>query len=153
MVIRGKGLALTALSLAIGLGGCTTMTAGRDRVVKSTPRCTDQTVQIYFEQFSAQLTKEGHAVLAAAAAQAKPCKVTGVEVRGLADNVGGTPDSNLDLSKKRAEAVTAALADAGLPGAEFKLVAVGETGATTADGRNKPLRRRADIILHLAAPT
>jgi peptidoglycan-associated lipoprotein len=126
------------------------MTAGRDRIVKTAPSCTDQTVHIYFEQFSAQVTRESHAVLAAAASQARPCKLTGVEVRGLADNSGGTPDSNLDLSKRRAEAVTAALAAAGLPGAEFKILAVGETGSTTADGRSKPLRRRADIILHLA---
>jgi len=67
--------------------------------------------------------------------------------------VGGTPDSNLDLSKRRAEAVTAALADAGLPVGEFKVVAVGEKGAATADGRSRPLRRRADIVLHLTPPT
>jgi peptidoglycan-associated lipoprotein len=152
MTIRGttRALSLIGLSLALGLGGCTTMTAGRARVVKAAPSCTDQTVHIYFEQFSTQVTREGHAVLSAAAAQARPCKLTGVEVRGLADNVGGTPDSNLDLSKRRAEAVTAALAAAGLPGVEVKILAVGETGSTTADGRSKPLRRRADIILHLS---
>jgi peptidoglycan-associated lipoprotein len=152
MTTRGaiKAFSILGLSLALGLGGCSTMTASRDRVVKTTPRCTDQTVQIYFEQFSAEVTKEGRAVLAAAAAQSKPCKVTGVDVLGLADNVGGTPGSNLDLSKKRAEAVTAALASVGLPAGEFKITAVGETGSTTADGRSKPLRRRADIVLHLS---
>ena len=139
------------LSLALGLGGCSTMTAGRDRiVVKAAPRCTDQTVQIYFEQFSAQVTKEGRAVLAAAAAESKPCKIVGVDILGLADNVGGTPDSNLDLSKRRAEAVTSALASVGLPAGEFKITALGQTGSTTTDGRSKPLRRRADIVLHLS---
>ncbi|HLZ75251.1 OmpA family protein [Phenylobacterium sp.] len=153
MTIRRKTLGFAALGLAVGLAGCSTMTGGRDRVVKAAPRCSDQTVQIYFEQFSAEVTKEGRAVLAAAAAQSKPCKVTSVEVLGLADNVGGTPDSNLDLSKKRAQAVTAALASVGLPAGEFKVSAVGETGSTTADGRSRPLRRRADIVVHLSAPS
>jgi outer membrane protein OmpA-like peptidoglycan-associated protein len=154
MTIRGgKALALSALGLAVTLGGCSTMTAGRDRLVKAPPRCADQTVQIYFEQFSADVTKEGRAVLAAAAAQSRSCKVTSVDVLGLADNVGGTPDANLDLSKRRAQAVTAALASVGLPAGEFKIAAVGETGSTTADGRSKPLRRRADIVVHLSPPS
>ena len=38
----------------------------------------------------------------------------------------------------------------GLPAAEFKITAVGEKGSTTADGRSRPLRRRADIVVHLA---
>ncbi len=160
MTIRGTTKALSLLTLtvaaglgALALGGCSTMTAGRDRIVRATPRCTDQTVQIYFEQFSADVTKEGRAVLAAAAQQSKPCKVASVDILGLADSVGGTPGSNLDLSKRRAEAVTAALAAVGLPAGEFKITAVGENGSTTADGRSKPLRRRADIILHLSSPT
>ncbi|WP_293371433.1 OmpA family protein [Phenylobacterium sp.] len=127
------------------------METARGKIVKAAPRCADQTVQIYFESFSADVTKEGRAVIAAAAQQAKPCRVTGVDVLGLADSIGGGADGNLELSKRRAEAVTAALAAAGLPGAEFKITAVGDAGSTTADGRSRPLRRRADIVLHLAS--
>src|SRR5580693_7116981 len=123
-----SALMLLSLSLAGGLGGCASMSTGRERIVRTQPRCVDQTVQIYFEAFSAEVTKEGHAVITAAAAESRPCKVASVDVLGLSDNVGGTPDSNLDLSKRRAEAVTAALADAGLPVGEFKVVAVGEKG-------------------------
>lgn len=152
MTVRGKALPLLALSFAVGLAGCSTMTGGRERLVKAAPRCADQTVQIYFEQDSSDVTKEGRAVLAAAAAQSKACKVSSVDVLGLADNVGAA-DANLDLSKRRAQAVTAALASVGLPAGEFKITAVGEAGATTADGRARPLRRRADIVLHLSAPS
>ena len=46
--------------------------------------------------------------------------------------------------------LSVALASVGLPAGEFKITAVGQTGATTTDGRSKPLRRRADIVLHLS---
>ena len=141
-----------AVILALGLAGCSTMhMPGRERIVKSDgPRCADQTVQIYFESFSAEVTKEGQAVIAAAAQQAKPCKVASVDVLGLSDNIGGDAGSNLELSKRRAQSVTAALAAAGLPAGEFKVSAAGEAGATTASGKARPLRRRVDVVLHLA---
>jgi hypothetical protein len=149
MTIRAtvNGAVILGLGLALGLGGCNTMptATARGRIVQAPTRCADETVQIYFETFSSDVTKEGKAVIAAAAQQARPCKVTGVDVLGLADSVGGAADSNLELSKRRAEAVTAALSAAGLPAAEFKITAVGEKGSTTADGRSRPLRRRADI--------
>jgi outer membrane protein OmpA-like peptidoglycan-associated protein len=135
--------------MVLALGGCATRLTGRDRIVKTVPRCVDQTVQIYFEPESAEVTKEGRAVLRAAAAQSKPCKVASVDVLGLSDNTGGA-DANLDLSKRRAQSVTAALASVGLPAGEFKVAAAGQAGATTADGAAKPLRRRADVVLHLA---
>jgi peptidoglycan-associated lipoprotein len=138
------------LGLAVGLSGCGTLRGARDRIVKASPRCVDQTVQIYFEPESAEVTKEGRAVLAAAAQQSKPCKVTSVDVLGLADATGAA-DVNLEISKRRAQSVTAALAAVGLPVGEFKVSAAGQAGATTADGKARPLRRRADIVLHLSA--
>jgi len=137
------------LGLALGLGGCGTIGRARDRIVKASPRCTDQTVQIYFEPESAEVTKEGRAVLAAAAAQARPCRVTRVDVLGLSDSTGAA-DANLDLSKRRAQSVTAALTAAGLPAGEFMVAGAGQAGAVTTDGKAAPLRRRADVVLHLS---
>lgn len=136
--------------LSVSLAGCATVRSARDHLVRAPARCVDQTVQIYFEPQSAEVTDEGRAVLRAAAAQARPCKVTGVEVVGLADATGA-PDANLELSKRRAQSVTAALTAAGLPAADFKVAAGGAAGATTADGKSQPLRRRADVVLHLSA--
>jgi hypothetical protein len=48
--------------------------------------------------------------------------------------------------------VTAALASARLPAAEFRVAAAGEAGALTPDGKAAPLRRRADVVLHMAQP-
>lgn len=136
-------------ALVLTLGGCTTIQNARDRIVKPAPRCVDQSVQIYFEADSAEVTDEGRAVISQAASQAGSCVVKSVDVLGLADSVGAA-DANLELSKKRAQSVTAALAASSLPAAEFKVSAAGQAGATTADGRAAPLRRRVDVILHLA---
>ena len=142
---------LLVFAVGSGLSSCAAMPQGRDRIVRAAPSCPDQTVAIYFEPFSADVSKEGRAVLKAAAVQARPCKVVGVDVLGLADNSGGDADRNLDLSKRRAQAVTNALTAIGLPAADFKLTAAGQTGAMTTRGESKPLRRRADVVLHLAA--
>ncbi len=144
-------LSVTALSAALGLtAGCTTLGNARDKIVKSPNACQDVTVQIYFEPDSAEVTREGQAVLSQAAAQAKACVVDKVTVLGLADAVGARA-ANLELSKRRAASVTAALASTGLPAAEFDLQAAGQSGAVTADGA-QPLRRRADVTVQLSSP-
>jgi len=138
-----------AAAAAIGLSGCATVQSARARLVKAPPRCEDQTVQIYFSPDQAELTPEGRMVISQAAANARACKVRGVDVLGLADGAGA-PGANLELSKRRAESVGAALAANGLPAAEFKIAAGGQAGAVTAQGQAAPLRRRADVTLHLA---
>jgi outer membrane protein OmpA-like peptidoglycan-associated protein len=135
--------------LALVLSGCNSMQTGK-QVVRTPTRCENQTVAIYFEQFSSDISKDGQAVIHAAADAAKPCKVTSVDVLGLADSVGGDSASNLELSKKRAKAVTQALAASALPDATFQVAAAGEAGAVTAKGQAAPMRRRVDIVLHLA---
>jgi len=139
---------LVAAAALVALAGCTT--ARPKAYVTAPARCADQVVQIYFEPQVAEITPEGRAVIAAAASQARGCKVTAVDVTGLADAVGA-PDANLELSKRRAQSVAAALASAGLPPATFNLAAAGEQGAVTADGKARPLRRRVDVALRLSA--
>lgn len=143
-----KVRASTVVVMALCLAACATVKNARDRIVKRAPLCADQTVQIYFEPQSAEVTKEGGAVLAAAAGDRRMCKVTAVEVVGLS-SATGSADSNLELSQRRARAVTAALVSRGLPSADFKLSAAGQAGATTDEGQARPLRRRVDVTLHL----
>ena len=139
-----------AVGAAVALTGCASM-SGRDRVVKRAPDCQNQRVQIYFEPDSAVVTDEGRAVLAQAALAAKGCVVKTVKVLGLAD-AAGAPDANLELSKRRADAVTAALAATGLPAAEFDVAGAGQAGAVTPTGEAQPLRRRADVVVDLERP-
>lgn len=140
---------LTAAVAVLGASGCATVQQARARLVREAPRCVDQTAEIYFAADQAELTPEGRMVISQAAAAGRGCKVTSVEVLGLADGAG-QPGANLELSRRRAQSVAAALAANGLPAADFKVAAAGQAGAVTAAGQAAPLRRRADIALHLA---
>ena len=144
----------TIIAVAIGAGlavsGCAT-TNTRDQIVKAPAACDDVTVQIYFEPDSYEVTSEGQAVLNQASLQAKSCKIDRVRVMGLADAVGA-PAANLEISKKRAAAVTRSLNATGLPTPEFDLAAAGQTGAVTAEGDARVMRRRADVTIELSNP-
>ena len=144
----------TIIAVAIGAGlavsGCAA-TNTRDQIVKAPAACDDVTVQIYFEPDSYEVTSEGQAVLNQASLQAKSCKIDRVRVMGLADAVGA-PAANLEISKKRAAAVTRSLNATGLPTPEFDLAAAGQTGAVTAEGDARVMRRRADVTIELSNP-
>jgi len=146
-----KTTIVIGLVAAAGLSACSTMKTGRDAVVRAPDVCQDVTIPVYFEPDVATITPEGRRVITMQANQAKRCKVEGVRVVGLAD-AAGDPAANLELSKARAAAVTDALMRAGLPAAEFDLTAVGQAGSVTADGKVRPVRRRADINLKLSKP-
>jgi outer membrane protein OmpA-like peptidoglycan-associated protein len=145
LLARQATLAVVAASL------CACETPQREHLVRAPIRCADQTVQVYFEPQSSELTREGRDVIRAAAQSARSCKVTGVDVVGLADAAGG-PAVGLEVSQQRAASVAGALREAGLPAADFKVAAAGQAGAVTAEGKAAPMRRRADIVLHLATP-
>jgi len=141
-----RTLTIAALAGLSALGGCSSTSRNRDALVRAPATCVDQTVQVYFDPWSAELTPEGRAVIQTAAANLHSCRIRAVEVLGLAD-AQGDPQANLELSKRRASSVSAALAAAGLPAAEFQLAAAGEAGAVTADGKAAPVRRRVDVTL------
>ena len=148
---------LTAIGIVVVAGlvaGCASSPwpKSRSQIVTTAPVCEDFAVQIYFERDSAEVTSEARSVLKSAGTLTKGCKVDSVRVLGLADAVGA-PDVNLALSKKRATAVTDALAKVGFRNVEFDVTAAGDTGSITGSGEARPLRRRADVKFDLAGPT
>jgi outer membrane protein OmpA-like peptidoglycan-associated protein len=145
--MRSSGVLI--LGLAIALCGCATTETARTQLVRAPHSCVDQKAQVYFEPGSADLTPEGRAVIDAEAASARSCQVRTVEVLGLAD-AAGAPEAALELSQRRAAAVSAALAANGLPPADFRVGAAGQAGAMTAEGARQPLRRRVEVTLRLA---
>lgn len=128
--------------------GCATLAP---RLASRPPVCGEMTVRIYFEPDSAEVTDEGLAVISSASSKAKTCRVDRVTVLGLAD-AAGAPQANLELSRRRAAAVSRTLAAQGLPSAQFDEAAVGEAGSVTASGDIRPLRRRVDVVLTLSPP-
>lgn len=131
---------------ALVLGGCGTVSRiGRAAVPNL---CQDLTVSIYFKQDSAAITREAQAALRGAGEMARGCALGQVDVTGLADSLGD-PEANLVLSKKRADAVRAAVERLGFNTVNFSVGAVGERGATTASGADRPLRRRTDVTFRL----
>ena len=152
-----KRVGLTAIGMVLAAGlvtGCTTTSPwpkSRSQIVEMAPTCEDFAVQIYFERDSAEVTTEARGVLKGAGALTRNCKVASVHVVGLADAVGAA-DVNLELSKKRANAVTEALAKVGFRHVEFDVAAAGDLGAVTKNGEAKPLRRRADVKFDLDGP-
>lgn len=141
---------LTKLTLlgaaALVLSGCATVPGFRKAAAPNP--CQDLTVSIYFERDSAAITREARAVLKGAGDMARGCALGQVDVTGLADSVGD-PGVNLALSKKRAEAVQGAVQRLGFSTVNFNVGAVGESGAVTASGADRPLRRRADVTFRL----
>jgi outer membrane protein OmpA-like peptidoglycan-associated protein len=136
------------LVVAAAAQGCAMQQPGRERYVRLPPRCADETVAIYFEPQSADITREGRQVIYQAAVAARGCAVLHVEVTGLAE-AAGPPGSNLELSRRRAVAVADALKANGLPAADFHVKSSGQVGAVAPDGGNAPLRRRADLTIRL----
>lgn len=141
--------------LALALAGCAE-TQGpwrtlRKPVAAATPSCDGFQSSVYFEQDSAALTKEARMVLSGAQTQARGCKVKSVRVIGLADAVGAS-QTNLALSRRRAETVISALAKVGFSKVDIDAAAVGDAGAVSASGASAPLRRRADILFDLETP-
>ena len=146
---RHGGLAIVVAGL-MATSGCQTITkpAPKSPLIQAPASCVDFTISIYFEPYSAAITHEAGQLIDAAADQTRGCDVTGVHVVGLADTPG-SPDANLQLSRRRAETVTHAFHHRGLNTVEFQMTAAGEAGAENAQGQAKPLRRRAEVTFHL----
>ncbi|MDP2259991.1 MAG: OmpA family protein [Caulobacter sp.] len=132
------GLVAAAVVSTLVIGGCAT----RSRVAP-TNLCEDLKVSIYFDDGSARITRDARQVLAEAREMRTTCALGVVEVLGLADAVGD-PGANLLLSEQRAKAVTQALGGFGF--GNVRIAAAGASGAETASGEARPLRRRADVV-------
>jgi len=140
-------------------GACLVLAACESRPLRPAPAppakaaavCSDFSFPIYFEKGSDQLTAPARAVVDASVQQVRGCRVSRIEVLGLAD-ADGPKLRNLALSRRRADNVAHALAGDGLPTPVFDIEAIGEAGAKAADGKPEPLRRRTEVVIHAGPP-
>jgi outer membrane protein OmpA-like peptidoglycan-associated protein len=144
-----RGVALVG-AIGAAVAGCAS--TPRPIAVRAiAPTCADVNFPIYFAKGSDQLSDPAHQAILAGAAQVKSCKVSEVDVLGLAD-VDGPAAANQALSRRRASIVAQALIAAGMPAPLFDVEGLGETGARTAHGRRAILQRKAEVDIHIAPP-
>ena len=138
-------------TVAAAVAGCGWTPGFRDRsaLVTEPSPCAAKRFEVYFAENEARLTSAALQAIGLTATQLQGCDIQRVQVVGLASSTGGV-DSNLDLSQRRATAVAEALVAAGWPTPAFELGAVGDAGATTADGTREPMRRRTEVLVHAA---
>ncbi len=139
-------LALVALGFGVSAAGCGHIMRTRSDLVRSDNACVDTQFTVYFGENSNRLTRQAGQVIQETGRALKDCTITRARVVGLSDATGGS-QANLTLSQQRAVAVAGALRQQGLPAPSFEIDANGEAGATTAEGEDKPVRRRADVFL------
>lgn len=144
-----RKLALAALAATVVAGCGLTRGVDRHELVAEPTACAAQRFEVYFAEGEAQLTNAALQAIGLTATQLQGCDIRRVQVIGLADPSGGV-DANLDLSERRALAVTEALTAAGWPAPAFEIGAAGESGATTPGGAVQPMRRRTEVLVDAA---
>ena len=137
---------------ALGLGACGGGGGGyadRADLVAEPGACGERRFEIYFEEGQARLTEPAREIIGMTSTQLAGCDIRRVRVTGLA-SATGSASANQSLSERRAMAVAEAFEGAGWPAPAFHMEAVGDQGATTADGRAEPLRRRTEVWVEAA---
>jgi len=104
--------------------------------------------RILFETGSAELSKQSVALLDHLIEVVQRCRDASIEVAGHTDSQG-SPESNLDLSKRRAEAVTTYIGEAGVDTSRITSAGYGETNPVasndTPEGRAQ--NRRIEFVV------
>lgn len=104
------------------------------------------TKSVYFDTGSVALGDDDRAILEEAASYLSLYPIAHVEITGFADTQGSA-EANRALAKRRAEAVAAALREAGAPLAlSVMVVGVGEPEGA-ADGQADQNNRRVDVLV------
>jgi len=104
--------------------------------------------RILFETGSANLSKESLALLDHLIEVVRRCREASIEVAGHTDSQG-TPENNLDLSQRRAEAVTSYIGESGVDTTRISSAGYGETKPVasndTPEGRAQ--NRRIEFVV------
>src|SRR5512132_3874824 len=103
---------------------------------------------VFFDWDKATLTPEARRVIASAADEFKKIVSTRIVATGYTD-LSGTPQYNLALSERRADAVKAELVRLGVPAAVITTIGKGEADplVPTKDGVREAQNRRVEIVI------
>ena len=106
--------------------------------------CNAQQLVFYFGSWETALNDVAQKEISLVQTKLAGCSIDAVRIVGMAGAPGDVA-ANIEVSRKRAETVADALAAGGWPRDRFQLEVRGEDGATTSDGLEKPMRRRAEV--------
>lgn len=103
---------------------------------------------IFFDWDRSDLSGRARQIIAEAASASTKIEATRIEVSGHSDRTG-TADYNLDLGRRRANAVSGELVRLGVPASIITVISLGDTHplVTTAVGVREPQNRRVEIVL------
>ena len=141
----GAGLCASVLAVTACAPSNTIKT--REDLVTSV-NCLPQRFEVYFTEGRATLTPAALQAISMTAERLQGCQVRSVSVTGLSSATGSSA-ANLNLSEQRAQAVSAAMSNAGWPAPVFDVQAVGDEGARTGNV-SEPLRRRTEVVVDAA---
>jgi|JI10StandDraft_1071094.scaffolds.fasta_scaffold96741_5 peptidoglycan-associated lipoprotein len=128
------------------LAGCATPKA--DAPAAANPAaCPPRQMVFYFGSWETELNAIALEEIKTAQTALKDCVIERVNIVGMAGAPGDVA-ANVEVSKKRAETVAAALEKAGWPRSAFVVDAKGEDGAITSDGLEAPMRRRVEVSVN-----
>lgn len=137
---------VSIMALSVIVSGCAQPDPAAQAVSAPAPERAEY--QVFFDKDSAALDARGQAVVAAIAAVAAKDDKASVRVIGKTDRVG-SPPVNMALSKRRTEAVLAALVAAGMPKARIDWGWLGERSpeVETPDDKVEPRNRVVEITV------
>ena len=103
---------------------------------------------VFFDWDKATLTDRARQIIRTAADNSRQVQYTRIEVNGYTDT-SGTPQYNMGLSIRRANAVAGELVRDGVPRSAISIQGFGQTHllVPTADGVREPQNRRVEIII------
>jgi outer membrane protein OmpA-like peptidoglycan-associated protein len=137
-------IALGAAAVAaLSVAGCESVHKVQSAVYSP---CHPTGLTLYFEPSSDQLTSDGLQIVKVTARRMRGCKVSELRLVGLADPAG-TPQDNIELSRRRADHVLDAFVREGVPAPKYTLIARGDAGALGPGGVVQPVRRRVDVTV------
>ena len=133
----GRYLSL-ATAAALLLGAC------NQQAAMAPPPQPPSTYVVLFDTGSSTLSNQATSTIQQAAATYKSRSGASVSVAGHTDTVG-SPDYNMALSQRRANAVTAGLVSAGVPRAAIITRGYGETNLPVATGDQVPAQQNRSV--------
>lgn len=113
--------------------------------------CTERQLDVYFGAWEANVDTEAQTAIRTGQTALAGCKIDRVRIIGMA-GAPGDAAANDAISRQRAENIATLLEAGGWPRSAFEIVAIGEQGATTEAGFDRPMRRRVRIVVQSSAP-